>query len=165
VTIEDLIFLITIEDNPMHYMTDVKEEVFTIEDNPLHSTTGVNDEVPRSIEDSSVNAASSSMATTTEDNDLTCPSIHPPSPSTTPARRQRKSYDRASLRRSGRIAQCNLLKDLGVVGKDEKLNEGAMQDIVVCLKELLSLDLLKPLKSLKGCAFWDFVAEASLHLR
>jgi hypothetical protein len=37
VTIKDAIFLITIEDNPMHYMTDVKEEVITIKDNPLHS--------------------------------------------------------------------------------------------------------------------------------
>jgi hypothetical protein len=126
VTIEDLIFLIIIEDNTVHSMTDVKEEVFTIEDNSLHSTIEVNDEVPRLIQDSSINAASSSMATAMEDNDLTCPSIHPPSPSTTPARRRRKSYDRASLRRSSRIAQRNMLKDLGVVGKDEKLNEGAM---------------------------------------
>ena len=37
VTIEDPIFLITIEDNPMHSMTDGKEEIITIEDNPLHS--------------------------------------------------------------------------------------------------------------------------------
>jgi hypothetical protein len=58
-----------------------------------------------------------------------------------------------------------MLKDLGIVGKDKKLNEGAMQDIVVCLKELLPPDLLKPLKSLKGCVFWDFTTEASLHLR
>jgi len=57
-----------------------------------------------------------------------------------------------------------VLKDLGVVGKDGKFNEGAMQYIVVCLKELLPPDLLKPLMSLKGRAFWDFVAEASLHL-
>ena len=76
-----------------------------------------------------------------------------------------QAYDRFWLRRSGRIAQHNVLKDLGVVGKDGKLNESAMQDIVVCLKELLPPDLLKPLMSLKGRAFWDFVAEASLHLR
>jgi hypothetical protein len=37
VTIKDAIFLITIEDNAMHYMTDIKEEVITIEDNHLHS--------------------------------------------------------------------------------------------------------------------------------
>ena len=163
-TIEDHIFLITIEDNPMHSMTDGKEEIITIEDNPLHSMTEVNEEVPRSIEDPSINASSSSMATTMEENDLACPPRRPPSPSATPARRRRKSYDRASLRRSGRIAQRNALKDLGVVGKDGKLNEGTMQDIVVCLKELLPPDLLKPLMSLKTHAFWDFVAEASLPL-
>jgi hypothetical protein len=37
-----------------------------------------------------------------------------------------------------------VLKDLSVVGKDGKINEDAMQEIVVCLKELLPLDLLKP---------------------
>ena len=57
-----------------------------------------------------------------------------------------------------------MLDDLGIVGKDGKINEDAMQDIVVCLKELLPPDLLKPLMSLKGRAFLDFVAEASLHL-
>jgi deoxyxylulose-5-phosphate synthase len=87
VTIEDPIFLITIEDNPMHSMTDDKEEVITTEDNPLHSTTEVNEEVPRSIEDPSINASSSSMATTMEENDLACPPRRPPSPSATPARR------------------------------------------------------------------------------
>jgi len=54
---------------------------------------------------------------------------------------------------------------LGVVGKDGKINEDAMQDIVVGLKELLPPDLLKSLMSLKGHAFWDFVAEAFLPLR
>ena len=165
VIVEDPVFLITIENNPTHSMTDVKEEVFTMKDNPLHSTTEVNEEVPRSIEDPSINATSSSMATAMKENDLTCPPIHPPSPSATPARRRRKSYERASFHRSGRIAQRNALKDLGVVGKDGKLNEGTMQDIVVCLQELLPPDLLKPLMSLKGRAFWDFVAEASLSLR
>ena len=158
VIVEDPVFLITIEDNPMHSMTDVTEEVIiNIEDSPLHSMTKVNEEVPRSLQDPSSNATSS-IATAVE-NDLT------PSPSAILARRQRKSYDRSSLHRSGRIAQRNVLKDLGVVGKDGKLNESAMQDIVVCLNELLQPDLLKPLMSLKGRAFWDFVAEASLHLR
>jgi hypothetical protein len=40
-----------------------------------------------------------------------------------------------------------MLKDLGVVGKDEKLHDVAMQYIVVCLKELLPPDLFKPLMS------------------
>jgi len=157
VTVEDPIFLITIEDNPMHSMTDVTEEVIiNIEDSPLHSMTKVNEEVPRSLQDPSSNATSS-IATAVE-NDLT------PSPSAILARRQRKSYDRSSLRRSGRIAQRNVLKDLGVVGKDGKLNESAMQNIIVCLKELLPPHLLKPLMSLKGRVFWDFVAEVSLLL-
>ena len=43
-----------------------------------------------------------------------------------------------------------MLKDLGIVGNDGKLNEDAMQDIV-CLKELLPPDLLKPLMSLGLC--------------
>jgi hypothetical protein len=141
VTVEDPIFLITIEDNPMHSMTDIKEEVITIADNPLHSTTEVNEEVPMSLQDPSSNAVSS-MAIAME-NDLTNP-IQPASPSATPARRRCKSYDRSSLHRSGHIAQRNVLKDLGIVGKDGKLNEDAMQDIVACLKELLSPDLLKP---------------------
>ena len=163
-TIEDPIFLITIEDNPMHSTTDVmKEVIINIEDNPMHSTIEVNEEVPRSLQDPSSNAASS-MAIAME-SDLTCPPRHPPSPSATPARHRHKSYDRSSLHRSGCIAQRNVLKDLGIVGKDGKLNESAMQDIVVCLKELLPPDLLNPLMSLKGRAFWDFVAEASLPLR
>ena len=54
-----------------------------------------------------------------------------------------------------------MLDDLGIVGKDGKINDDAMQEIMVCLKELLPPDLLKPLMSLKGRAFWDFVAEAS----
>ncbi|KXG22926.1 hypothetical protein SORBI_3008G029700 [Sorghum bicolor] len=152
VIIEDPIDLITIEDNPLHSMTEVKEEAITFGDNPLHSTTEVNEEVPNCIEDPSIIAAPSSMAIAMEENDLmyinTC-----------------KSYDRSSLCRSGRIAKHNVLKDLGVVGKDGKINEDAMQDIVVGLKELLPPDLLKSLMSLKGHAFWDFVAEAFLPLR
>ena len=81
----------------MHSMTDVKEEVFTVEDHPLLSMTEVNEEVPRSIKNPSINATSSSMAIAMEENDPTCPSIHPPSPSTTLARHRRKSYDRSSL--------------------------------------------------------------------
>jgi len=80
VTIEDPIFLITIEDNSMHSMTEVNEEVIPIGCNPLHSTTEINKEVHKLIEDPSIIAASSSMATTMEENDLTCPPIHPPSP-------------------------------------------------------------------------------------
>ena len=76
VTIEDPIFLVTIEDNPMHSMTDVtKEVIINIEDNPLHSMSEVNEEVPMTLQDPSINATSSSMATTMEENDLACPPI------------------------------------------------------------------------------------------
>ena len=58
-----------------------------------------------------------------------------------------------------------MLKDLGIVRKDGKLDDEAMQDVVDCLKELLPPDLLKSLMGLKGPAFWDLVAEVSLPLR
>jgi hypothetical protein len=67
--------------------------------------------------------------------------------------RRRKSFDRPSLRQSVRLAQCGVLKDLGIDGKDGKLNEDAMQDVLDCLKELLMPDLLKSLRGLKGHAF------------
>ena len=58
-----------------------------------------------------------------------------------------------------------MLKDLGIiVGKDEKLDDDAMQDIVDCLKDLLPPYLLKSLMDLKGHAFWDIVEEVSLPL-
>jgi len=37
-----------------------------------------------------------------------------------------------------------------------------MQEIVKHLKNLLSLDLLKPLMGLKGLGFWDLMAEICL---
>ena len=67
--------------------------------------------------------------------------------------RRRKSFDRQTLRQSVCLAQCGVLKDLGIDGKDGQLNEDAMQDVVDCLKELLPSDLLKSLRSLKGHAF------------
>ena len=58
-----------------------------------------------------------------------------------------------------------MLNDLGIIGKDGKLDNDAMQDVVDCLKELLPLDLFKSLMGFKGPAFWNLVAEASLPLR
>jgi hypothetical protein len=48
-----------------------------------------------------------------------------------------------------------MLKDLGIVGKDGKFNDNAMQDVDIVdhLKNLLPLDLLKPLVGLKGRVF------------
>jgi hypothetical protein len=52
-----------------------------------------------------------------------------------------------------------VLKSLGIIGRNGKLSENAMQDIVDHLKNLLPSDLLKSLMDLKGHAFWDLVAE------
>ena len=52
-----------------------------------------------------------------------------------------------------RLARRSVLKDVGVVGKDEKLNAKAIQDYADRLQELLLLDLLKPLMGLKRRAF------------
>ena len=46
-----------------------------------------------------------------------------------------------------------MLKDLGIGGKDGKLDDDAMQDVVDCLKDLLPPYLLKSLMDLKGHAF------------
>jgi hypothetical protein len=54
-----------------------------------------------------------------------------------------------------------VLKNLGIVDNDGKLNEDAIQDYADCLKELLPSDLHKLLMSLKGRAFWDLVTEIS----
>jgi hypothetical protein len=40
-----------------------------------------------------------------------------------------KAYDRSSLCQSVCLAQGSILKDLGIVENDGKLNEDAMQDI------------------------------------
>jgi hypothetical protein len=90
------------------------------------------------------------------------PSLSPPSTKTTT--RRRKSYDRSSLRRSARLAQRNVLKDLGIIGGDRKFNEEAIQRYADHLWDLLPPELLKPLMSLRGHAFWDLLAGISLPL-
>jgi hypothetical protein len=55
-----------------------------------------------------------------------------------------------------------VLIDLGIVGKDGKLDYNAIQDVVGCLKNLLPPDVLKPLMKLKGHAFWDLMVEVAL---
>ena len=106
----------------------------------------------------------SSVTFVSKGEDLACPVMRPSSSPTTTTRRRRKAYDKSSLRRSARLAQCSVLKDLGIVGIDGKLNESAIEDYADRLQQLLSLDLLKPLMGLKGQAFWDMMAEVSLHL-
>jgi hypothetical protein len=139
--------------------------LITIEDTPMHSTAEVNAAAPQQMEDPPIKATSSSSATTRMEQDVACPPIHTPSPPVVTTRRRHKSYDKSSLRRSVHLAQRSVLKDLGIVGKDGKLDDDAMQDIVDCLKELLPPDLLKSLMGLKGPAFWNLVAEVSLPLR
>ena len=146
VIVENPIYLITIEDALAHSMTEVTAEVSQLADGP------------------SLKAMSSPSATTGKEKDVSCPPVRSPSPPAVIARRRRKSYDRSSLRRSTRLAQHNVLNELGIVGKDGKLNDNAIQDIVGCLKNLLPPDLLKPLMELKGRAFWDLVAEVTLPL-
>ena len=102
------------------------------------------------MEDPSIKATSSLFATARMEQDVACPPIHPPSPPAMTTRHRRKSYDKLSLHRSVRLARRSVLNDLGIIGKDGKLDNDAMQDVVDCLKELLPLDLFKSLMGFKG---------------
>lgn len=84
---------------------------------------------------------------------------------TPPTRRRHKSYDKSMVCRSARLAKHKVLKDLGIVRNDGKLNEDAIQEYAECVKELLPPDLLQSLMRTKGRAFWDLVAGISLSLR
>jgi hypothetical protein len=164
--IEDLVLVEDAsDDEEVSQVTVDPISLITIEDAPMHSTAEVNAAAPQQMEDPPIKATSSSSATTRMEQDVACPPIHTPSPPVVTTRRRRKSYDKSSLRRSVRLAQRSMLKDLGIVGKDGKLDGDAMQDIVDCLKELLPPNLLKSLMGLKGLAFWNLVAEVSLPLR
>jgi hypothetical protein len=129
------------------------EEVVSQEDAPMHSMVEVNAGTSQQMEAPPIKATSSSSATARMEQDVACPPIHLPSPPAMKTRRRRKSYDKSSLRQSVRLARRSVLNDLGIVGKDGKLDDDAMQDVVDCLKELLPLDLLKSLMGLKGPAF------------
>jgi hypothetical protein len=144
VTVENHIFLITIEDASTLPTTEVKVEEPPLTEDPLI--------VP------------SSVTIVSKGEDLACPPMHPSSSLTTTTRRRRKAYDRSSLHRSARLAQRSVLKDLVIVGNDGKLNESAIEDYADRLQQLLPPDLLKPLMGLKGRTFWDMMAEVSLHL-
>ena len=135
-TVEDPIFLITIEDTLTQSMTEVKAEV------------------PQLKEDLLLKSTSSPPVIARKKMAMACPPIYLSFTTCHDSKTRRcKSFDRSSLRQSVRLAQCGVLKDLGIDGKDGKLNEDAMQDVVDCLKELLPSDLLKSLRSLKGHAF------------
>ncbi|KAJ1255646.1 hypothetical protein BS78_K177100 [Paspalum vaginatum] len=147
---EDVVSAVTIE-NPI-FLT-------IIEDVVTHSTVEVKLEVPQLLQDPHLQGVPSPAAEARMNEDLARPSIQPPSPPTMIARRQRKSFDSSSCRRSARLAQRNALKELGIIGSDGKLNDEIIQVYSDRLKELVPPDLLKPLLSLKGRAFWDFLAE------
>ncbi|CAL4941942.1 unnamed protein product [Urochloa decumbens] len=160
-TVEDPIFLITIEDNSTYSMVEVKSgEAPMIEDPPTEVKAGK----PPMIEDPPIVVMSSSSTKASIDEDFGCPSIHAPPPPPVIARHQCKSYDRSSLRRSARLAQRSVLKDLGILGKDGKLNEKVIQEYADRLKELLPPEDLKPLMDLKGRAFLELLVELSLSL-
>ena len=135
-TVQDPIFLITIEDTLTQSMTEVKAEV------------------PQLKEDLLLKSTSSPPAIARKKMDVACPPIYLSFTTCHNSKtHRRKSFDRSSLRQSVRLAQCGMLKDLGIDGKDGKLDEDAMQDVVDYLKELLPPDLLKPFRGLKGHAF------------
>lgn len=79
-------------------------------------------------------------------------------------RRRHNSYDKSFVHQSACLAKNKVLKDLGIVSDDGKLNEDAIQEYAECVKELLSPDLLKLLMLTDGRAFWDLVAGMSLPL-
>ena len=143
--IEDPIYLITIEDSPTLSMVEIKAEEGQLKEDPP------------------IEAVSSPATTTTNRDDHGCPPVHPSSPPSM-ARRHCKSYDTLSLRRSNRIAQHRVLKDLGFLGDDGKLNEDTIQHYADCLKKLLPPDVLERLMGLKGCEFWSMLAEVAFHL-
>ncbi|CAO2187777.1 unnamed protein product [Urochloa humidicola] len=71
-----------------------------------------------------------------------------------------------SIIASSKCSACSasMLKDLGILGKDGKLNEKVIQDYADRLKELLPPEDLKPLMVLKGRAFLELLVELSLSL-
>jgi len=97
--------------------------------------------------------------------DCTGPPVHAPQLMTPARRRRRKSYEKSSVRRSTRLAKNKVLKDLGIITNDGKLNENAILECAGCMKELSSPDLLESLMRTEGRAFWEVVAGISLPFR
>jgi hypothetical protein len=157
-SVEDVIHVEDASDDEDVLYAQVKVEnpifLITIEDGSTHSTEARVEE-PRLVEDPPVASSPSTIVVKAP-----CSPIHPSSP----ARRQCKVYDRSSLCRSVRLAQRGVLSDLGIVGNDGKKTTRMQFRYAECLQRLLPPDLLTPLMSLKGRAFWDMVTEVSLHL-
>ncbi|CAN6287430.1 unnamed protein product [Urochloa humidicola] len=163
---EDVVLVEDASDDEEVVPTPIEEPIFliTIEDVPSLSTVVVKEEEARLTDDPSTEEVSSPTITTLNGEVVGCPPMLSPSSASTTARRRRKSYDKTSLRRSVRLAQRGVLKDLGIIGSDGNLNDDAIQDYTDRLKEILLPDHLKPLARLKGRAFLDLLVEVSCFL-
>jgi len=136
-----------------------------VTDGSTLSTIEIKEEEPQPPDTSWLEATSPLATNDLKADDVRRPSVHHSPSMITTARCVRKSFDRSSLRRSTRLAQRKVLKDLGLIREDGKLDENAIQDCADCLKELVPPDLLQSIMHLKGRDFWDVVAGASLALR
>ncbi|CAL5044567.1 unnamed protein product [Urochloa decumbens] len=163
---EDVVLVEDASDDEEVVPTPIEDPIFliTIEDVPTLSTVVLKEEEARGTDDPSTEAVSSPTITALNGEDDGCPPMLPPSSASMTARRQRKSYDRTSVRRSARLAQRGVLKELGIIGSDGNLNDDAIQDYADRLKEILPPEHLKPLARLKGHAFLDLLVEVSCFL-
>ncbi|CAN6170070.1 unnamed protein product [Urochloa humidicola] len=163
---EDVVLVEDASDDEEVVPTPIENPIFliTTEDVPILSTMVVKEEETRLTDDPSTMEVTAPTITTLNGENVGCPPMLPPSSSSMIARRRRKSYDKTSLRRSARLAQRGVLKDLGIIGSDGNLNDDAIQDYADRLKEILPPDQLKPLARLKGRAFLDLLVEISCFL-
>ncbi|CAL5033467.1 unnamed protein product [Urochloa decumbens] len=163
---EDVVLVEDASDDEEVVPTPIENPIFliTIEDVPTHSTGVVKEEESRLTNDPLTEGGSSPTITALNGEDVGGHPILPPSSTSMTARRRRKSYDTTSLRRSARLAQRGVLKDLGIIGSDGSINDDVIQDYADRLKDILPPDHLKPLARLKGRAFLDLLVEVSCFL-
>ncbi|CAN6172601.1 unnamed protein product [Urochloa humidicola] len=163
---EDIVLVEDASDDEEIVPTPIEDPIFlmTIEDDPSLSTVVVKEEEVQLTDDPPTKEVSSPTITTLNGDDIGCPPMLPPSSASMTARRRRKSYDKTSLRRSARLAQRGVLKELGIIGSDGNINDDAIQEYADRLKEILPPDHLKPLARLKGRAFLDLLVEVSCFL-
>lgn len=57
------------------------------------------------------------------------------------------------------------MRNLGIITKDGKFDQDAIQHYAYFMKELVPPDLLSSLMRAKGHAFWDLMERISLPLR
>ncbi|CAO2144478.1 unnamed protein product [Urochloa humidicola] len=160
---EDIVSVEHASDDEEVVLTPIEDPILliTIEDIPTLSTVVVKEEEVWLTDDPSIEEVSSPTITTLNGEDVGCPPMLPLSSASTIARCRCKSYYKMSLRRSARLAQHGVLKDLGIIGSDGNINNDAIQDYADRLKKILPPDHLKPLAHLKGRAFLDLLVEVS----